>query len=83
MDGEGDATYIWGTNLSVSRIQSRFNVFIREFREEGKEEGEAHYLELLKEVGRGGGLVGKIWIKDLDGDGAAQKGRQACACGGR
>ena len=57
--GEGEATYIWGTNLSVSRIQSRFNVFVREFKEEGEEEPK--YLRLLQEVragGRAGGQAG-------------------------
>ncbi len=49
-EGEGDATYIWGTNLSVARIQSRFNVFVREFREEGQ--AEPKYLRLLQEVRR-------------------------------
>ena len=52
-DGEGDAeaTYIWGTNLSVSRVQSRFNAFVRSFRDR-PDEAEPKYMQLLVEVRR-------------------------------
>jgi DNA replication licensing factor MCM4 len=48
-DGEAEQTYVWGTNLSVSRIQSRFNAFIRTFRE-SSDEIEPKYMQLLTET---------------------------------
>lgn len=49
MDADADQTYIWGTNLSVSRVQARFNAFVRTFKENGADE-EAKYMQLLQEV---------------------------------
>ncbi len=47
-EGDADATFIWGTNLSVSRVQSRFTSFIKTFRL--PEEFDPKYLQLLQEV---------------------------------
>lgn len=47
-DADVDETFIWGTNLSVSRVQNRFDAFIRTFRL--PEEPYAKYLQLLEEV---------------------------------
>ncbi|PSC67965.1 DNA replication licensing factor MCM4 [Micractinium conductrix] len=49
MDGEADQTYIWGTNLSVSRVQARFNAFVRTFKEAGTDD-EPKYMRLLQET---------------------------------
>eukprot|EP00887_Chlorella_sp_A99_P000983 scaffold5.g983.t1 len=49
MDTEADQTYIWGTNLSVSRVQARFSAFIRTFREQPGDP-EPKYLRLLQET---------------------------------
>ena len=47
-DAEIDATFIWGTNLSVSRVQSRFDAFVRTFRL--PDEPYPKYQQLLQEV---------------------------------
>ncbi|KAL6782888.1 MCM4 [Auxenochlorella protothecoides x Auxenochlorella symbiontica] len=47
-EGDADATFIWGTNLSVSRVQSRFTSFIKTFRL--PEEFDPKYLQLLQET---------------------------------
>lgn len=74
MEGDGDATFIWGTNLSVSRIQSRFNVFVREFKEEGEEEPK--YLRLLQEVRRAfHALIGRLLESRLNGSARGEAGR--------
>ena len=52
LDGDPDATYIWGTNLTVARVMSRFNAFIRGFEEE--DTGEQKYMKLLLESRRRG-----------------------------
>lgn len=49
MDGDADQTYIWGTNLSVSRVQARFNAFIRTYKEHGAEDV-YKYMRLLRET---------------------------------
>lgn len=48
VDGDPEATYIWGTNLTVARVMSRFNAFIRGFTENPGEEPK--YLLLLEEA---------------------------------
>lgn len=48
LDGDAEATYIWGTNLTVARVMSRFNAFIRGFTETAGEEPK--YLRLLAET---------------------------------
>ena len=52
VDGDPEATYIWGTNLTVARVMSRFNAFVRGFEEE--ETGEQKYMKLLVESRRRG-----------------------------
>lgn len=52
VDGDPNATYIWGTNLTVSRVMSRFNAFIKGFEEE--DTGEQKYMKLLIESRRRG-----------------------------
>ena len=52
LDGDPNATYIWGTNLTVSRVMSRFNAFIKGFEEE--DTGEQKYMKLLIESRRRG-----------------------------
>lgn len=47
MDGDPDATYIWGTNLTVARVMARFNAFIRGFTENTNDEPK--YMRLLEE----------------------------------
>ena len=47
MDGDPEATYIWGTNLTVARVMARFNAFIRGFSERVGEEPK--YMQLLQE----------------------------------
>lgn len=47
-DDEVDATYIWGTNLSVNKVQSRFSSFVHGFSLPG--EAQPKYLQLLQEV---------------------------------
>ncbi|KAL4445821.1 hypothetical protein ABPG77_009020 [Micractinium sp. CCAP 211/92] len=49
MEGDADQTYIWGTNLSVSRVQARFNAFIRTFKEHATDDG-YKYMMLLEET---------------------------------
>lgn len=49
MDGDADQTFIWGTNLSVSRVQARFNAFIHTFKELGTDE-DYKYMQLLQET---------------------------------
>ena len=61
-DGDAEATYIWGTNLSVSRVQSRFNAFVRTFHE--PDQADPKYMQLLTEVrGRvaAWGCVQGVW----------------------
>jgi len=48
IDGDAEATYIWGTNLTVARVMSRFNAFLRGFTENPGEEPK--YLRLLQET---------------------------------
>ena len=48
LDGDPDATYIWGTNLTVARVMSRFNAFIRGFCDAPGEEPK--YMRLLAET---------------------------------
>lgn len=52
VDGDPEATYIWGTNLTVARVMSRFNAFVRGFEEQ--ETGEQKYMKLLVESRRRG-----------------------------
>jgi DNA replicative helicase MCM subunit Mcm2 (Cdc46/Mcm family) len=49
MDGDADQTFIWGTNLSVSRVQARFNAFIRTFKENAAD-ADYKYMQLLQEM---------------------------------
>jgi DNA replication licensing factor MCM4 len=49
LEGAADDTFIWGTNLSVARVQSRFNAFVRTFRERPTDP-EPKYLCLLAET---------------------------------
>ncbi|KAI3438606.1 hypothetical protein D9Q98_001029 [Chlorella vulgaris] len=49
MDADADQTFIWGTNLSVSRVQARFNAFIRTFKEHGTDD-DYKYMQLLQET---------------------------------
>lgn len=63
-EGDADATFIWGTNLSVSRVQSRFTSFIKTFRL--PEEFDPKYLQLLQEVwctgqARGNWSLHRVW----------------------
>lgn len=52
MHGDMEATYIWGTNVTVDRVVTRFNAFIRGFNEHTGEEPK--YMRLLAETrGRG------------------------------
>lgn len=48
LDGDPEATYIWGTNLTVARVMSRFNAFIRGFNERAGDEPK--YMQLLAET---------------------------------
>ena len=48
LDGDPEATYIWGTNLTVARVMSRFNAFIRGFNEQPGDEPK--YMRLLAET---------------------------------
>lgn len=48
MDGDAEATYIWGTNLTVARVMSRFNAFIRGYTDPGADEPK--YMQLLTET---------------------------------
>lgn len=48
LDGDAEATYIWGTNLTVARVMSRFNAFIRGFSVLAGEEPK--YMRLLAET---------------------------------
>lgn len=48
LDGDAEATYIWGTNLTVARVMSRFNAFIRGFSVLPGEEPK--YMRLLAET---------------------------------
>jgi DNA replication licensing factor MCM4 len=52
VDGDPNATYIWGTNLTVARVMSRFNAFVKGFEEE--DTGEQKYMKLLIESRRRG-----------------------------
>lgn len=52
VDGDPDGTYIWGTNLTVARVMSRFNAFMRGFEEE--DTGEQKYMKLLVDSRRRG-----------------------------
>lgn len=63
LEDNADHTFIWGTNLSVGRVQSRFTAFVHEFRE-NPEDAEPKYRQLLQEVrwvgmGVGGELLGQ------------------------
>ena len=48
LDGDPEATYIWGTNLTVARVMSRFNAFIRGYNERAGDEPK--YMQLLAET---------------------------------
>lgn len=65
-DMDADQTYIWGTNLSVSRVQNRFNAFIRTFRE-SEDELEPKYVQLLTETRARGEISFNIDGRHLHG----------------
>ena len=47
-NGDMEATYIWGTNVTVDRVVTRFNAFIRGFNEQTGDEPK--YMRLLSET---------------------------------
>ena len=50
-DEDIGATYIWGTNITVEKVERRCGRFLREYRDPRAEEGtEPKYVHLLRQV---------------------------------